>query len=305
MWTILEQIVPRPVSSLLVEKPEKACFQTEILNQYLKEIRAFPLLSKNEEIELARKVQKSDLSAKQKMITSNLRLVVKIARRYMYSNLHFLDLIEEGNLGLIRAVEKFDPELGFRFSTYGAWWIQQTIERAIMNQSRTVRLPVHVIKELNQYLKVSKQLSIQHQNEPKFEDIALYLNKPKEEIERLVLLNEKPISIDSPIHDDLSRPFSEVIREPQQSSPEVFMNLIQQKELIEKIISKLNPKHREVIMHRYGFFGHESKTLDETGEEIGITRERVRQLQADALHRLKKILQSEQLDPSLFFDSFE
>ena len=258
---------------------------------YLKEIGAAPLLTKDEEVYFARLVQKGDANAKKRMIESNLRLVVKIARRYLRSGMPILDLIEEGNIGLIRAVEKFDPELGFRFSTYSAWWIQQTIERAIMSQNRTIRLPVHVVKHLNSCLRVSRELAIELDHEQTAEEIAKRLNKSTTEIEKTLSLNERIISIDMPISDDISRPLSDTIGSNalDPARVEISNNL---KKNISHWLDKLTDMQRAVVERRFGLNQYEPTTLEQTGQEIGLTRERVRQLQSEALKSLKIIIES-------------
>ncbi len=258
---------------------------------YLKEIGIAPLLSKEEEVYFARLIAKGDLAAKNRMIESNLRLVVKIARRYVRSGMPILDLIEEGNLGLIRAVEKFDPELGFRFSTYGAWWIQQTIERAIMSQSRTIRLPVHIVKRLNSCLRVSRELAKILDHEPTAEEIAHKMNKPLEEIENILSLNEKVISIDTPVSEDINKPLLDYIGGPGTDPLQhaISNNL---KQHIEHWLTKLTAMQKAVVERRFGLNDFEPTTLEQTGYEIGLTRERVRQLQSEALKSLKMIIES-------------
>src|SRR6056300_429578 len=187
---------------------------------YLSEIGASPLLTAEEEVKYARLAQKGDESARRKMIVCNLRLVVKISRRYLNRGLALLDLVEEGNLGLIRAVEKFDPERGFRFSTYATWWIRQTIERAIMNQTRTIRLPIHVVKELNVYLRASRELSQKLDHEPTAEEIALALDKPVEDVTKMLRLNERITSVDTPIGGESDKALLDIIADEKEFSPE-------------------------------------------------------------------------------------
>lgn len=258
---------------------------------YLKEIGAAPLLSKEEEVHFARLVHKGDPAAKKRMIESNLRLVVKIARRYVRSGMPILDLIEEGNIGLIRAVEKFDPELGFRFSTYGAWWIQQTIERAIMSQNRTIRLPVHVVKRLNACLRTSRELAKELDHEPTAEEIAIKMEKNPADIEQLLALNEKIISVDMPISDDISRPLLDTIS-GDEIDPADHASAENLKQHLNRWLGKLSCMQRAVIERRFGLNQFEPTTLEQTGNEIGLTRERVRQLQSEALKSLKEIIQT-------------
>jgi RNA polymerase nonessential primary-like sigma factor len=260
---------------------------------YLSEIGASPLLSAEEEVYFSRLAQQGDESARQRMIESNLRLVVKIARRYTNRGLAFLDLIEEGNLGLIRAVEKFDPERGFRFSTYATWWIRQTIERAIMNQTRTIRLPIHVVKEINVYLRAARTLAQKLDHEPSAEEIANLLHKPIEDVERMLGLNERIASTYSNIMNDSGKTLLETIPDRDAADPSDMLQEDNVHSSIDEWLDQLSEKQREVVERRFGLHGHSVSTLEEVGREIGVTRERVRQIQMDALKRLKMILESD------------
>ncbi len=271
-------------------------FTTEELDatrMYLGEIGFSPLLTAEEEVYFARRALRGDEAARNRMVESNLRLVVKISRRYMNRGLSLLDLIEEGNLGLIHAVEKFDPERGFRFSTYATWWIRQTIERAIMNQTRTIRLPIHIIKEINLYLRTARQLAQTLDHEPTAEEIANCMNKPVQEVKRMLGLNERVTSVDTPIGKDEDRSLLDAIPDENNPDPSV---LLQDQDLHQKLeywLGQLNDKQRVVVERRFGLHGQDRATLEEVGNEIGVTRERVRQIQIDALRRLRKILESE------------
>ncbi len=260
---------------------------------YLNEIGASPLLTAEEEVKFARLAQQGDEEARKRMIESNLRLVVKIARRYMNRGLAFLDLIEEGNLGLIRAVEKFDPERGFRFSTYGTWWIRQTIERAIMNQTRTIRLPIHVVKEINVYLRAARSLAQELDHEPTAEEIAELLNKPIGDVERMLGLNERISSTDSNVMNDSGKTLLDTI--PDNNAPDPTDTLQEEgvHSSLEECLAQLSEKQRAVVERRFGLHGHSVSTLEEVGKEIGVTRERVRQIQMDALKKLKRILEQD------------
>jgi RNA polymerase nonessential primary-like sigma factor len=258
---------------------------------YLNEIGASPLLTAEEEVYYARRAQRGDKAARARMIESNLRLVVKIARRYMNRGLAFLDLIEEGNLGLIRAVEKFDPERGFRFSTYATWWIRQTIERALMNQTRTIRLPIHVIKEINQCLRAARQLTQTLDYEPSAEEIAYVLEKPVEEIRRMLGLNEGTTSVDVPLGQDADRVLLDSIPDDNNLEP---LAQLQEEDILDRLdmwLSHLSDKQRAVLERRFGLGGYERATLEEVGSEIGVTRERVRQIQIDALKKLREVME--------------
>ena len=267
--------------------------ELDATRMYLGEIGFSPLLSAEEEVYYARLALKGDAKARNRMVESNLRLVVKIARRYMNRGLSLLDLIEEGNLGLIHAVEKFDPERGFRFSTYATWWIRQTIERAIMNQTRTIRLPIHIIKEINLYLRTARQMAQNLDHEPSAEEIAQEMNRPISEVKRMLGLNERVASVDVPIGKDEDRSLLDAI--PDDNNPDPSQ-LLQDENLHEKLeiwLDQLNDKQRIVVERRFGLNGQERATLEQVGNEIGVTRERVRQIQIDALRRLRSILESE------------
>jgi RNA polymerase nonessential primary-like sigma factor len=268
---------------------------------YLNEIGESKLLTAEEEVYYARLAQQGDEAARSRMIVSNLRLVVKIARRYLNRGLPLLDLIEEGNLGLIRAVEKFDPERGFRFSTYATWWIRQTMERAIMNQTRTVRLPIHVVKEINVYLKATRILAQQLDHEPSTEEVAELLDKPIGEVKRMLGLNERIASVDTPYGKDADKPLVDMLPDDSAQDPS---DDIQDADILTNLdhwLEKLNDKQREVVERRFGLHGYEHSTLERVANELGVTRERVRQIQMDALRRLRDILEKEGFSVDAFF----
>ncbi|SCK07880.1 RNA polymerase sigma factor RpoS [Vogesella sp. LIG4] len=262
----------------------------DVTQIYLNDIGSNALLTPSQEVELARRVVQGDFTARQKMIEHNLRLVVNIAKHYINRGLALLDLIEEGNIGLMHALEKFDPERGFRFSTYATWWIRQSIERAIMNQSRTIRLPVHVIKELNVYLRASRHLESQMGREPTVEDIAHLTGKPVEEVRRVLNLNERMASLDAPLDIDPMLSIGESIPDEQHEEPDIQLHNAQIEHFVHEWLAQLTDKQRMVIERRYGLNGHEVCTLEELASALSLTRERVRQIQIEGLEHLRRIL---------------
>ncbi len=269
-------------------------FTTDVLSDvtqiYLNEIGQNALLSAQDELRYARLTKQGNFEARQKMIKHNLRLVVNIAKHYAYRGMALLDLIEEGNLGLIHALEKFDPERGFRFSTYATWWIRQNIERAIMNQSRTIRLPVHVIKELNVVLRALRHLETHCEKEPTTEDVAHLLGLPVEEVRRVLAYNERTASLDAPLEIDPMLSVGESIPDEHNPTPDVKIENTELEVYVQEWLNQLNDKQRRVIEHRYGLNGYDICTLEQLAEYMSLTRERVRQIQIEALHSLRKML---------------
>lgn len=266
--------------------------QSDATQIYLKEIGFSPLLSAEEEVYYGRLCQAGDEAARARMIESNLRLVVKISRRYINRGLAFLDLIEEGNLGLIRAVEKFDPERGFRFSTYATWWIRQTIERAIMNQTRTIRLPVHVLKEINVYQRAAKQLAQQLDHTPTIEEIAEKVDVPVEDVKRLLNLEDRVASVDAPLDSDPERSLIDTLADDKAADPADTLQNEKVLRYIDDWLGMLTEKQREVVERRFGLKGRDISTLEQVGMDVGVTRERVRQIQVEALQRLRSMLEA-------------
>jgi len=260
------------------------------ISLYLGEIGHAALLTAEQEVDLARRIAKGDEAAFHKMIESNLRLVVKMARRYINRGLDFADLIEEGNMGLMHAVEKFDPELGFRFSTYATWWIRQTIERAIMNQGRTIRLPVYVIKELNTYWQAEHELTRELDHEPTAEEVAERINKPIEDVRKMMNLGKDTSSLDDVIYADGERTIADSVPDEVNDDPMFLLAGRNLDETLDICIEDLDLKQKAVIVRRFGMRGHEKMTLDEVGEQLGLTRERVRQIQINALRKLQRVL---------------
>jgi RNA polymerase nonessential primary-like sigma factor len=257
---------------------------------YLHHIGLNRLFTPAEELHHARLAAAGDFGARQKMIEHNLRLVVNVAKQYLNRGMPLLDLVEEGNLGLMHALDKFDPERGFRFSTYATWWIRQNIERAIMNQSRTIRLPVHVIKELNTVLRAQRHLGLQSDREPSVEDVAHLLGKDPEEVRRVLGHNEHTASLDAPLDIDPMLSVGESIADDQSISPELQLQASEIESLVRLWLSQLNDKQRTVIERRFGLNGQEVCTLENLAALLQLTRERVRQIQLEALAALRRLL---------------
>jgi len=267
---------------------------------YLSEIGVSPLLSAEEEKHYAREALRGDLAARQRMIESNLRLVVKIARRYLNRGLPLLDLIEEGNLGLIHAVKKFDPERGFRFSTYATWWIRQTIERAIMNQSGTVRLPIHIVKDINSCLRAARKIRERQDTPPTTAEIAEYVDRGVDEIERLMELHNR-VTIRASGSGEESGPIDRLEAQPDAEPPSCAQQGDVQ-DVVDRWVCELTDKQREVVERRFGLHGYRRSTLEQIGEEIGVTRERVRQIQLDALRNLRSMMESHGISGDVILD---
>ena len=271
------------------------------VRMYLKEIGKVPLLSPEEEIELAKRMELGDENARKRLAEANLRLVVSIAKRYTGRGMSFLDLVQEGNIGLMKAVEKFDYTKGYKLSTYATWWIRQTIERAIMNQTRTIRLPIHIVKELNVYLRTARELSHKLDHEPSAEEIAEQLDKPVDDVSRMLRLNERITSVDTPLGGDSEKALLDILADEKDNGPEDTTQDDDMKQSIVKWLFELNAKQREVLARRFGLLGYEAATLEDVGREIGLTRERVRQIQVEGLRRLREILQGQGLNIEALF----
>ena len=284
----------QPEELLLPPEPEVVTPEIELLEDvtqlYLTQIGAKPLLTPEEELATARLVCQGDFAARQRMIEHNLRLVVNIAKHYLNRGIPLLDLVEEGNLGLIHALEKFDPERGFRFSTYATWWIRQNIERGIMNQSRTIRLPVHVVKEINVVLRAMRHLESADRRDSTVERVAALIDRPVEDVRRILSLNEHIASLDAPLEIDPNHTIGEIIADESGADPETLFQESEIGSLVDDWLAQLSERQHSVIERRYGLNGADVATLDTIAGDLGLTRERVRQIQMEALERLRKIL---------------
>ena len=275
-----------------VEKFEKSLASEGVsiddpVKVYLKEIGAFPLLSLDEEIELAERIQKGDSRAKKRLAEANLRLVVSIAKRYVGRSMLCLDLIQEGNLGLIKAVEKFDHTKGFKFSTYATWWIRQAITRAIADQARTIRIPVHMVETINKVKKVQSQLLHKNGQEPSVEDLAAELDMPQDKVREILKVAQEPISLESPIGEEEDSHLGDFIPDYDAPVPEEAATHTLLREQLNEVLATLTPREAKVLSLRFGIEDGRPRTLEEVGKEFNVTRERIRQIEAKALRKLR------------------
>ena len=267
-----------------------ADFVVDLTQLYLNDIGTRPLLTAVQELALARAMRTGDFSARQTLIERNLRLVVSIARHYVHRGVALPDLVEEGNLGLIHALEKFDPERGFRFSTYATWWIRQSIERAVMSQSRTIRLPANVVKDMNVVLRAMRHLETHAppgERDTTLEDVAHLLGKNVDEIERLLRYREQPVSLDAPLDHDQGLTVRDGVADDAAVSPELLLHVSSIERFVGIWLAELTDRQRRVIERRYGLNGCDVAALDELASEMGVTRERIRQIQVEALEKLR------------------
>jgi RNA polymerase nonessential primary-like sigma factor len=282
---------PQKPGSLMIEES----IHTDITQIYLKEIGRNPLLTRDEELELTQKVKQGDPDAWQRMVKCNLRLVVNVAKKYVsrHHSITLSDLIEEGNIGMMHALDKFEPERGFRFSTYATWWIRQHIERAIMNQSRTIRIPVHVIKGMNIILRGFRHLERHLGRDPKDEDVAYLLEIPVWEVREALSLNVCTVSLDTPLDIDPLLSLGDAVVDENNLTPDAKFEESEIQQWVHKWMSHLNARQITVMEGRYGLNGHEIKTLTQLSKELKLTRERVRQIQMEALERLHTLVKSD------------
>ena len=265
------------------------------VRMYLKEIGRVPLLSAEEEVELAKRMEQGDEEAKKKLAEANLRLVVSIAKRYVGRGMLFLDLIQEGNLGLIKAVEKFDYGKGFKFSTYATWWIRQAITRAIADQARTIRIPVHMVETINKLIRVSRQLLQELGRDPTPEEIAAAMEIPVERVREIQKVAQEPVSLETPIGEEEDSHLGDFIEDEDAPAPAEAASYILLKEQLESVLDTLTPREEKVLRLRFGLDDGRSRTLEEVGQEFGVTRERIRQIEAKALRKLRHPSRSRKL----------
>ena len=265
------------------------------VRMYLKEIGKVPLLSAEEEIELAKRMEDGDIEAKKKLSEANLRLVVSIAKRYVGRGMLFLDLIQEGNLGLIKAVEKFDYRKGYKFSTYATWWIRQAITRAIADQARTIRIPVHMVETINKLIRVSRQLLQELGREPSPDEIAAEMNMPVERVREILKISQEPVSLETPIGEEEDSHLGDFIQDDNVPVPADAAAFTLLKEQLQEVLETLTDREQKVLRLRFGLDDGRARTLEEVGKEFNVTRERIRQIEAKALRKLRHPSRSRKL----------
>ena len=275
--------------------PDLSLISDDSVRMYLREIGKVPLLTREEEIKLARRVAAGDISAKKKLAEANLRLVVSIAKRYIGRGLSLLDLIQEGNIGLLRAVVKFDFRKGFKFSTYATWWIRQAITRAIADQSRTIRIPVHMVETMNKLVKVQRQLVQDLGREPLPEEIAAEMNLPVEKVEHILKISQETISLETPVGEEEDSHLGDFLEDKDSLSPQEAAIYQLLKGHVKEFLAYLTPREQKILKMRFGLEEGRTHTLEEVGKEFGVTRERIRQIESKALQKLRKHEQASQL----------
>lgn len=282
-----------------VKKAREYTANDDPVRTYLKEIGSIPLLTAEEEVELAKQMAEGSERAKQKMAEANLRLVVSIAKRYVGRGMLFLDLIQEGNLGLIKAVEKFDYTKGYKFSTYATWWIRQAITRAIADQARTIRIPVHMVETINKVIRVSRQLLQELGHDPSAEEIADEMGMPVEKVRGILKIAQEPVSLETPIGEEEDSHLGDFIPDENAEEPAEAASFSMLKEQISDVLDTITPREKKVIELRFGMIDGKSRTLEEVGKEFGVTRERIRQIEAKAIRKLRHPSRSKKLSDFL------
>jgi RNA polymerase primary sigma factor len=279
----------------VAEEIEAQEVSTDALQLFLKDVGKVDLLTAAQEVELAKRIERGDHRAKQEMVEANLRLVVSIAKRYRNQGLPFLDLIQEGTIGLVRAAEKFDYRKGFKFSTYATWWIRQAVARALADKARTIRMPVHVVEKLNKIVRSERKLRAELGREPLAVEIARDLELTPDEVEQIRRTAQSPVSLEKPVGDEEESEFGHFITDESVPLPEEAAEVTLRKETLEKILSQLSPRERRVLELRYGLNGEHPRTLDEVGRAFNVTRERIRQIENQSLKKLRALAESQKL----------
>jgi len=276
-------------------QPDAAEVSTDSLQLFLKDIGKVPLLTAAQEVELSKRIERGDHRAKQQMVEANLRLVVSIAKNYRNQGLPFLDLIQEGTIGLVRAAEKFDYRKGFKFSTYATWWIRQAVARALADKARTIRMPVHVVEKLNKIGRIERKLLAELGHDPTAEEIARELEIEREEVEQIRRSAQAPISLEKPVGDEEESEFGHFLADQGAAAPDEAAETTLRKETLKRILCALSPRERRVLELRYGLDGQHPRTLDEVGRTFHVTRERVRQIENQSLKKLQALAESQKL----------
>jgi RNA polymerase primary sigma factor len=286
---------PEEEEPTAVVQPDVAEVSTDSLQLFLKDIGKVPLLTAAQEVELSKRIERGDHRAKQQMVEANLRLVVSIAKNYRNQGLPFLDLIQEGTIGLVRAAEKFDYRKGFKFSTYATWWIRQAVARALADKARTIRMPVHVVEKLNKIGRVERKLLAELGHDPTSEEIGRELEIDREEVEQIRRSAQAPISLEKPVGDEEESEFGHFLADQSAAAPDEAAETTLRKETLKRILCALSPRERRVLELRYGLDGQHPRTLDEVGRTFNVTRERVRQIENQSLKKLQALAESQKL----------